>query len=309
MTVFSPLANPSATRAVLDEFGLAAKHRMGQNFLISDNVVGRILGLAELGTSDVALEVGPGIGTLTCALLPRAAAVVAIEADHDLLPVLSATCAGYDGRLAVVEGDALRVGTAELARATAGLPAAAASGRTLPNKLVANLPYQVAATLVLRYLNEMDALERAVVMVQAEVADRMAARPSTKAYGAYTAKLALVGAITGRFEVGPANFMPAPHVASAVVRIERRPMADPATGRPLSAGMLETTRRVIDAAFAQRRKTIRNSMSGSGFDAAALDEAFAASGIDARTRAEALEPADFVRLAAALGEGEEPSSR
>lgn len=306
----SPLATPSATRAVLEEFGLATKRRLGQNFLVSDAVIGRILGLAELSPEDVVLEVGPGIGTLTCAMLPRAGAVVAIEADHDLPPVLAATCAGVAGdggaaggrRMALIEGDALRVGTSELAAALWDLPAAQGpDGVRMPNKLVSNLPYQVAATLVLRCMDEMPSLERAVVMVQAEVADRMAARPGTKTYGAYTAKLALVGAISGRFEVGPANFMPPPHVGSAVVRIERRLMADPATGEPLDDAALARVRQVIDAAFAQRRKTIRNSMTSSGFDAATLLEALSACGIDARARAESLSPADFVRLAAALG--------
>ena len=299
MTAHSSLASPGATRAVLEEFGLAAKKRLGQNFLVSDAVVGRILELAELSPNDVVLEVGPGIGTLTSALLPRAGAVVAIEADHDLPPVLAATCQGL-GRMALIEGDALRVGAGELRQAVAGL--GEPSLPELPNKFVSNLPYQVAATLVLKHLFETPAIGRDVVMVQAEVADRIAARPGTKAYGAYTAKLALVGQVTGRFAVGPQNFMPAPHVDSAVVRIDRKPMASPVTGEPLSSEELELCRRVIDAAFAQRRKTIRNSCTSSGISAEALDPALAACGIDPRTRAEALEPEALVELALKVGE-------
>lgn len=139
-----------------------------------------------------------------------------------------------------------------------------------------------------------------VVMVQAEVADRICAEPGNKTYGAYTAKLALLARVTGRFEVGPGNFMPPPHVDSAVVRLDRAPMDDPATGAPLDAGRLAATSAVIDAAFAQRRKTIRNSMSASGFEKGALDAAFAACGIAPTCRAETLAPADFVRLSAAL---------
>lgn len=298
-SVHSALASPRATRAVLEEFGLAAKKRLGQNFLVSDAAVGRILDLAELCPEDVVLEVGPGIGTLTNAMLPLAGAVVAIEADHDLPPVLAATCAGL-GRMALVEGDALRVGSEELAQAVAGLGAPELPA--LPNKFVSNLPYQVAATLILGHLFDTPSIARDVVMVQAEVADRIAARPGTKAYGAYTAKLALVGRVTGRFEVGPQNFMPAPHVDSAVVRIDRAPMASPVTGEPLSEAELATARRVIDAAFAQRRKTIRNSCTSSGIPADVLDAALSACGIDLRTRAEALEPEALVALALEVGE-------
>lgn len=138
--------------------------------------------------------------------------------------------------------------------------------RVEPNILVANLPYNVAATIVLKYLAEHPSLEAAVVMVQAEVADRICAAPGSKAYGAYTAKLNLYGRVTGRFEVPPTCFMPAPHVNSAVVRIERASVADPETGAALGPERLAATAAVTDAAFAQRRKTIRNSMAARGFE-------------------------------------------
>ena len=138
-------------------------------------------------------------------------------------------------------------------------------------------------------------------MVQAEVADRICARPGSKAYGAYTAKLALFGEVTGRFEVPPTCFMPAPHVNSAVVRIARTSMPDPETGELLSPGRIAYTCEVVDAAFAQRRKTIRNSMAARGFEKAVLDEAFARTGIAPTARAETLPPIDFVRLSGALG--------
>ena len=299
MPVFSWLASPRETRGVLESYGLATKHHLGQNFLVNDAIIGKILGLAELGDTDVVFEVGPGIGTLTVAMLPAAGAVVSVEADRGLEPVLAETCARDSERFALVMGDALKVTPETLTAAVASLGIDGLAPE--PTKLVSNLPYQVAATVVLRSFEQMPALRRAVVMVQAEVADRMAASPGSKAYGGYTAKLALYARPTGRFEVGPGNFMPPPHVDSAVIRLDRASMADPATGEPLTAGQIAWCAQVIDAAFAQRRKTIRNSMGASGFDKVELDAAFAATGIEARSRAEVLAPEDFVRLAGALG--------
>ena len=298
MPVHSWLASPRETRGILDRFGLATKHRLGQNFLVNDVVIGKILDLAELVDSDVVFEIGPGVGTLTVAMLPLAGAVVSVEADRDLPPVLAETCARDSERFALVEGDALRVGASDLTEAVASLGIEGLDPS--PTKLVSNLPYQVAATVVLKTFEQMTTVHRAVVMVQAEVADRMAAEPGSKTYGGYTAKLALYARPTGRFEVGPGNFMPPPHVDSAVIRLDRTPMLDPSTGDPLSNKRIAWCCKVIDAAFAQRRKTIRNSMSSNGFDKTALDEAFAATGIAATARAEALSPEDFVRLSLAL---------
>ena len=299
MPVHSWLASPTQTRAVLDQHGLATKHHLGQNFLINDVIIGKILDLAQIGDSDVVFEIGPGIGTLTVAMLPLAGAVVAVEADRGLEPVLAETCAQDSERFALVMGDALRVTPEQLAQAVESLGIEGLS--PAPAKLVSNLPYQVAATVVLGTFQNQPSVDRAVVMVQAEVADRMAACPGTKEYGAYTAKLRLYARETGRFEVGPGNFMPPPHVDSSVIRLDRCPMANPLSGAPLSENEAMRCAQVIDAAFAQRRKTIRNSMSAKGFDKKALDEAFASCKIDPRARAEALSPEDFVRLAFALG--------
>lgn len=278
----SPLATPTATKAVLQRHGLFTKHRLGQNFLVNDAVIGRILGLAELTPQDVVLEVGPGIGTLTCALLPQCAAVVAVEMDPDLPAVLAETCARDSEKLTVVPGDAVRL-----------VPRAFLDGAApVPDKLVSNLPYQVAATILLKTFQELPSVDRAVVMVQREVADRIAAGPGTKAYGAYTAKLRLFARVTGRFEVGPGNFFPPPRVDSAVVRLDRA-MLVPEDEAPSVCA-------VIDAAFAQRRKTIRNSMGATGFEKARLDAAFEACGISPACRAETLAPEQFVALARAL---------
>lgn len=291
----SPLANPTATREMLEAFGLATKHRLGQNFLVDNHVIERIMALADLSGSERVLEVGPGIGTLTLALLQEAAHVTSIETDSELEQVLAAHAMDHDN-FSFIMGDALAVPPTAIAEASGGEP----------TMLVANLPYNVAATIILQFFQTMPSLTRAVVMVQKEVADRIAAVAGTKAYGAYTVKLSLHGEVTGRFEVPPRCFMPAPHVDSAVVRIDRVDALACAglaclesDYAPIDAACVS---RVVDAAFAQRRKTIRNSMSSNGFDKAALDVAFEACGIAPTARAEALTTDEFIKLAAVLSE-------
>ena len=283
----SPLANLTATRDLLDEFGLATKHRFGQNFLIDNHVIERICELAQLNGSERVLEVGPGIGTLTLALVQEAGRVVSIEMDRELEPVLAGHAADYRN-FRYIMGDALKVPLETIAEAAGGDP----------EVLAANLPYNVAATIILDMFERMPSLNRAVVMVQKEVADRIAASPGSKTYGAYTAKLSLFAKVTGRFEVPPRCFMPAPHVDSAVIRLDRCSCALP------QGVTVSDVCRVVDAAFAQRRKTIRNSMGASGFDKAALDTAFSQTGISPTVRAETLALEDFVRLAASLKAGE-----
>ena len=298
------LANQRATKETLERFGLATKYRLGQNFLVQDHVIEKIVHLAEVQPTDVVVEVGPGLGTLTVALLDNARAVCSLEADSELEQVLAVTCKEpHPDSFALVMGDALAITPQKLAEAYNTLPIVAhdaATSAPMPTKFVSNLPYQVAATLILKFFQELPSLERAVVMVQAEVADRISAKPSTKAYGAYTAKLSLFAQVTGRFEVGPGNFMPPPRVNSAVVRLDRTQARNPVSSKLLSEEELLHTMRVIDAAFAQRRKTIRNSMSASGFDKDKLDQAFLATGIAPTVRAEVLTSQDFICLAAAL---------
>ena len=298
------LANQRATKETLERFGLATKYRLGQNFLVQDHIIEKIVQLAEVQPTDVVVEVGPGLGTLTVALLDRARAVCSLEADSELEQVLAVTCKEpHPDSFALIMGDALAITPQKLSEVYSTLPAVAqdaASSAPMPTKFVSNLPYQVAATLILKFFQELPSLERAVVMVQAEVADRIAAKPSTKAYGAYTAKLSLFAQVTGRFEVGPGNFMPPPRVNSAVVRLDRTQARNPVTSKLLSEEELLHTMSVIDAAFAQRRKTIRNSMSASGFDKDKLDQAFLATEIAPTVRAEVLTSQDFICLAAAL---------
>jgi 16S rRNA (adenine1518-N6/adenine1519-N6)-dimethyltransferase len=280
----SRLATPSATIEVLKRRGLATKKSLGQHFLVDDNVVGRILELAALTGDETVLEVGPGLGTLTVALCEHAGAVVAVERDAQLLPVLAETTAGC-ARLAILRADAVSVE-----------PEALSAPYGPPSALVANLPYAVAATVVLRLFQQLPELSFATVMVQAEVADRMAASPGNKQYGSYTVKLRLLAAPAGRFTVPRTCFLPPPRVDSAVLRLERRPLAtDPV--------LMAAASRLADAAFAQRRKTVRNSLRSTlGCDPALLDEALQQAGIDGSLRAEMLEPERFLALAEAFPE-------
>jgi 16S rRNA (adenine1518-N6/adenine1519-N6)-dimethyltransferase len=280
---YSPLASPSATIAALQKHGLATKKALGQHFLVDDNVIGRILDLAALGGTETVLEIGPGIGTLTVPLCAHAGAVVAVERDLELAPVLEETTASC-GRFALVHGDAVNI-PAEAIAAPFGPPTA----------LVSNLPYGVAATVVLRCFEEFPEIRSATVMVQAEVAERMAASPGRKDYGAYTVKLRLRARPAGRFMVSRGCFLPPPRVESTVLRLERAPLTD-------DPCLVEDASRVADMAFAQRRKTIRNNLRAAFGDASAVESALADAGIEGGLRAEAVAPDGYLRLATSLRE-------
>ena len=291
MGSLSTLASLAATREVLADHGLTAKYSLGQNFLVNDAIVQKIVALAELDGADRVLEIGPGIGTLTMALLKGAAHVTSIERDADLPAVLEETLAPWWDKFTLIQKDALDLQLSDL------------NAQAMPTKLVANLPYAVAATVVLDYFQRIDSLQSATVMVQKEVADRMAAEPGTKNYGAYTVKLRLYAQPAGRFPVSPNNFFPPPRVDSAVIRLNRRPVTD-ASGAPLDANVVRAACTMADAAFASRRKTLSNScktyFAGRGARGGAvaqhLPELFERSSIDPKRRGETLSLAEFVQL-------------
>ena len=239
MSKLSYLASVSNTRSVLEQYGLMTKKALGQHFLINDGIVQRICDLAELTSDDRVVEIGPGIGTLSVALLQRAGKLVAVERDTDLPQVLAQTCEPWQDTFTLISADALEVSPEDLPFA--------------PNKLVANLPYAVAATIVLDYFERFSSIESQTIMVQAEVADRMCAKIGTKNYGAYTVKLGLWARYAGRFSVSEGNFFPPPRVKSAVIRLDRKSDTLPDEVR-------KATMVMADAAFATRRKTIANSM-------------------------------------------------
>jgi len=244
-----------------------AKKELGQHFLVDENILGVIGRLAELEESDVVLEIGPGLGVLTTFLADRVQQVYAVELDASLGPQLVERVAGRPN-VELRFGDALRLDLRE-----------AAPGAT---KLVANLPYNIATPLVAESLDGLPDVQLWCVMVQREVADRFFAEPSTKAYGAVSVLIQLVAARTGFHPVSRNVFRPRPNVDSAVVAFRR-------TGLPPD---FPQVKRVVEAAFAHRRKKLANSLELAGIETTALDVPDA--------RAEELSPAEFLELAREL---------
>ena len=275
------LLGPAEVRGLAEDLGLRPTKRLGQNFVHDPNTVRRIVRAAELTADDVVLEVGPGLGSLTLGLLPAVAAVHAVEIDPVLAARLPVTVAdrapALADRLTVTTADALRVRAADL-------PGPA------PTAIVANLPYNVGVPVVLHLLAELAGIRRGLVMVQAEVAERLAAGPGSRAYGVPSAKLAWYAAARRAGPVPRAVFWPVPNVDSGLLAFDRR---DPPPGERSAVFAL------VDAAFAQRRKALRSGLAGWAGSPAAAEDALRAAGIAPLARAETLDIADFARLAAA----------
>ena len=272
---------PTDVRGLLARHGLAPRRSAGQNFVVDPNTVRRIVAAAHLAPDDVVIEVGPGLGSLTVALADSVARVVAVEIDAGLVAALTEVLdapIGGTPNVTVVHADALR---RDLAALVAGGPA----------RLVANLPYNVATPIVVRALTD-PAFVDAFVMVQREVGERWAARVGDPAYAAVSAKLALVADVDVVLSVPRAVFHPVPNVDSVMVRLVRRADAPAPDDYARVA-------RVIDAAFATRRKTLRNALRVLA-GAEGVEPVCARAGVDPSARAEELDPAAFVRLAAAL---------
>lgn len=265
----------SRIRALLDEHGLAPSRALGQNFVIDPNTVRRIARLAGVEAGGHVLEIGPGLGSLTLALAEAGARVTAVEVDRHLVPVLERVVADVEPAVRVVHADALEV---DLDTLLAG----ASSWR-----LAANLPYNVGTTILLRLLEEAPTVTGGVVLVQREVADRLAARPGDDAYGIPSVKLAwwAEASVVGR--VPPSVFHPRPRVDSALIQLERRPEPGPADLRHKVFAL-------VDAGFGQRRKMLRRSLEG-----LAGGDAFDSAEVVPTARAEELALADWIRLAGA----------
>lgn len=274
------LLGPAEIRGLAAELDVRPTKKLGQNFVHDPNTVRRIVDLAHLGPDDVVLEVGPGLGSLTLGLLAAGARVVAVEIDPKLAERLPKTVAerGADvaGRLDVLEADAMRVSNDDL-------PAA-------PTALVANLPYNVAVPVVLHLLAEVPSLKSGLVMVQTEVADRMAAGPGSRIYGVPSVKLAWYGPARKVAAVPRSVFWPVPNVDSALVAFER--------GDTPASEDRDRLFGLVDAAFSQRRKTLRAALAGWAGSAERAGELLVAAGIDPKTRGEQLDVHDFARLAA-----------
>ena len=275
------LLGAADVRRLAAELDVRPTKRLGQNFVVDANTVRRIVRTAGVDAGDVVVEVGPGLGSLTLGLLATGAHVIAVEVDPVLAAALPATVEermpSARGRLDTVAADALTV---------TSLPGPA------PTALVANLPYNVAVPVLLHALETWSGIETALVMVQAEVADRIVAPPGSRTYGVPSVKVGWWATATRAGAIPRAVFWPVPNVDSALVRLVRRPE----TARTVQR---EELYRVVDAAFAQRRKSLRGALSGWAGSAAAAEAALREAGIDPTARGESLDVAAFERLAVA----------
>ncbi|GAB3132608.1 16S rRNA (adenine(1518)-N(6)/adenine(1519)-N(6)) -dimethyltransferase RsmA [Tsukamurella serpentis] len=279
------LLGPAEIRALAGQLSVRPTKTLGQNFVHDPNTVRKIVAAADVRPGDIALEVGPGLGSLTLALLDAAAAVTAIEIDPVLAQQLPQTVAERAPELAagltVIGQDALKVSGAQVAAAGA------------PTVLVANLPYNVSVPVLLHLLAEVPTLRTVLVMVQLEVADRLAAAPGSRVYGVPSVKAAYYGAVRKAGTVGRAVFWPEPNVESGLVRID---LLSPDQRPDVDRIQLWAA---VDAAFAQRRKTLRAALAGWAGSPAAAEELLVAAGIDPRERGEKLGIDGFAALARA----------
>ena len=276
----SGLLGAAEIREIAERIGVRPTKKLGQNFVVDANTCRKIVKSADVGPDDVALEIGPGLGSLTLAMLESAKSVIAIEIDDRLaleLP-LTADRHGFDSsKLAIVNADAMQV-----SKLSAD-----------PTVLVANLPYNVSVPVLLRFLELFPTLRSGVVMVQSEVADRLVAKPNSKTYGSPSVKAAWWADLTSAGTVSRSIFWPVPNVDSSLVRFVRHQSAG-------DEALRKATFKIIDAAFAQRRKMMRAALSdicGGSAQASAIIEA---SGIDPTIRGEALELSDFIKIAITL---------
>lgn len=270
------IASPAVTNHILHRFKLRADKKLGQNFLIDEDIVRRIVAAAELTVDDTVLEVGPGIGTLTQGLAESGASVVAVELDKRLLPVLDTTLAGYDN-VRIVSGDILQVDIMREVDAP-------------EFKVCANLPYYITTPIIFALLEKRLPMERLVAMVQKEVAERMAAQPGGKDYGALSVAIQYYTEPEIAFIVPPSSFIPAPAVDSAVIVCKRRRQP------PVEVCDEALFFRVVKSAFSLRRKMLSNSLKNMGVTGEQAGRWLELAGVDGRRRAETLSLEEFARL-------------
>lgn len=277
------LATPVNTISILKQFKLHLSKSLGQNFLVDENILNKIGHFAELDAHDIVLEIGPGIGTLTQLLAQRVKSVIAIEYDEKFLPVLDETLSAFRN-VKVLNFDAMDFNLISM------LPCYA-----LPNKLVSNLPYNIAVPLLIKYLQECPSLTTFIVMVQKEIAARMMGKPSTKNYSSVSLLLQYHCQLSFGFQVSRNVFIPVPNVDSALVKLERL-----STPR-VKVGDEALLFKLIKAAFAQRRKTIRNALTtNTGLGKQNVELALWECGIDFKARGESLSLDEFGALCRAL---------
>ena len=274
------LLGAAEIREIAERIGVNPTKKLGQNFVVDANTCRKIVKTADVSESDVALEIGPGLGSLTLALLEVARHVVAVEIDTRLADELPITVERHDvstDRLTIVNKDALEV---------TELPVA-------PTVLVANLPYNVSVPVLLRFLELFPTLNSGVVMVQSEVADRLAAKPGSKNYGSPSVKASWWADVTLAGNVGRSIFWPVPNVDSSLVKFVRH-------ASPGDEALRLTTFRLIDAAFAQRRKMLRGAIADAVGGSSIAIDLIAEAEIDPDCRGETLVLADYLALAHAF---------
>lgn len=286
-----PIGSRERTREILAAYGLTFKKSLGQNFLTEPTILRQIASAAELTTADDVLEIGPGIGSLTEQLAQNAHQVLALEIDQRLLPILADTLAPYDN-VTVLNQDVLKSDLATLIRDHF-------DGQHKV-KVVANLPYYITTPILLRLLESGVAFDQIVVMMQKEVAERLAAAPGSKAYGSLSVAVQYQMTVKLAFIVPKTVFVPQPNVDSAIVSLTRH------VTPPAVATDEKVFARLVRGSFAQRRKSLWNNLTALyGKDAttkAALTEVLAAEKIDPGIRGERLSVTDFVRLANAISD-------
>lgn len=266
------------TRELLDRYGLRPKTSIGQHFVTDPNTIRKVVRLAGVRPGMQVLEIGPGLGALSLALLDAGARLVAVEVDRALEPVLAEVLSGRDARIVIA--DAMAVDYGRLL------------GRR-PTALVANLPYQIATPLILDLLTGAPQVQSFTVMVQKEVGERLAASPGDDAYGAVSAKVAFLATASVAARVSRRVFYPMPDVESVIVRIDRRDRPAERVARARIFG-------VIEAGFAQRRKTIRRALRGAGWSAEDVERALSRARVAGEARAETLGVPEFAALARTL---------
>lgn len=272
----------------LKKHHITLQKKYGQNFIGDPALLERIATVCDWQPGDRALEIGPGAGTLTRAIAREAEEVLAVEIDRRLAPLLEETLAGC-ANVHLVFTDALKAALDALMRDTLGW-----DGRY---KLIANLPYYITTPLIMHVLEDSEKVSELVIMVQKEVGERLCAAPGSKAYGAVTVMVQYAATVARAFDVGRHAFVPAPEVDSTILHLI------PYEKRPIQAQSDAVLRRVVKAAFSQRRKTLRNSLSSLGCDKALIKQALEAASIEDSRRAETLSVAEFVALADAFYEG------
>ncbi len=288
------LLSAADIRVLADKAGIRPTKTLGQNFVIDPNTIRRIVETAKIGADEHVLEVGPGLGSLTLGLLDASREVTAVEIDPALAGQLAETVASFRPERAqdlhLIHADAMDV-TAEHLNQTAG---------SLPTALVANLPYNVAVPVLLHLLAEVETLDHALVMVQEEVADRLAAEPGSKIYGVPSVKSNWYGKLSKAGVIGMKVFWPEPKITSGLVHFRRHDQQDAANIQ--QGADRDLTFRLIDAAFAQRRKTLRAALGGVLGSPAQAEQLLREAGIDHTLRGERLTISDFAALAVCAAE-------